>query len=446
MSRLRDAKPDDSGEVWFVKDGQKSRVDSGLKLATGLAYRPDQWLLSVADGQSKWVYSYQIQADGSLTNKERFFPLHVADWDDDAGAESVCYAREGPMLVATRSGVQVCADDGPTQVILPLPDRGRVTGVCLGGRELDTLFAFSGDKIWKRKVKVHAVGAFTPWTPVEGQDSDHCGLQRLDGRVENTERGGAVTGCRVNVEASRRRTPKLAKGRGEDSHGKRPEIERARMRLRALRHPYLAFPGNSRHDESFNNKDFGRLFSLLLCSPASVVNFQDLFPWRTWSWRDQMVGNRQSLEPRLHSLAVLQTLQTVRRPHSVHRRVGSGDLEGLRADPGIYPVGRLDRDSEGFLLLTDDGPLAHRLTDPRHEHPKTYLAQVEKVPDETGLGLPSGAVFASRTARPARSKRVAHHRARPSRLDPCRSGFARTSRPPGFAWSSAKAGIARSVE
>ena len=159
---------DKPGEVWFVKDGKKTQVDSGLKFATGLAYRPDQWLLSVADGRSKWAYSYQINADGTLGNKERFFWLHVPDWEDDAGADSICYAREGPMLVATRWGIQVCADDGPTQVILPMPDRGRVLGVCLGGREMDTLFAFCGDKIWKRRVKIHAAGAFTPWTQVHG--------------------------------------------------------------------------------------------------------------------------------------------------------------------------------------------------------------------------------------------------------------------------------------
>jgi sugar lactone lactonase YvrE/enterochelin esterase-like enzyme len=161
-------KPDDSGEVWFVKDGKKTRVDSGLKLATGLAYRPDQWLLSVADGGSKWVYSYQINPDGTLVNKERFFWLHVPDWEDDAGAESICYAKEGPMLVATRWGVQVCADDGPTQVILPLPGNSRPIGICFGGRDLETLFAFCGDQIWKRKLKVHGLGAFTPRTPVRG--------------------------------------------------------------------------------------------------------------------------------------------------------------------------------------------------------------------------------------------------------------------------------------
>ena len=53
--------------------------------------------------------------------------------------------------------------------------------------------------------------------------------------------------------------------------------------------------------------------------------------------------------------------------------------------PGVYPAGRLDTDSEGLLLLTDDGALAHRLTDPRHKQPKTYLLQVEGTPDPAQL-------------------------------------------------------------
>lgn len=157
-------KPNEPGTVWLVKDGQKKQVDTGIKFATGMAYRPDQWLLSVAEGHSKWVYSYQIKEDGTLTNKERFFHLHVADWDDDAGAECVCYSLEGRQFIATKSGVQISADDGPTQVILPVPGNGRVTGVCLGGKDKDTLYALCGNKIWKRKVQHHALVPGTPPT------------------------------------------------------------------------------------------------------------------------------------------------------------------------------------------------------------------------------------------------------------------------------------------
>lgn len=53
--------------------------------------------------------------------------------------------------------------------------------------------------------------------------------------------------------------------------------------------------------------------------------------------------------------------------------------------PGIYAAGRLDMDSEGLLLLTDSGRLSTRLTDPKYAHPRTYLVQVERIPDAAAL-------------------------------------------------------------
>jgi 23S rRNA pseudouridine2457 synthase len=70
--------------------------------------------------------------------------------------------------------------------------------------------------------------------------------------------------------------------------------------------------------------------------------------------------------------------------------------------PDFYPAGRLDTDSEGLLVLTDDGQLQHRITDPKHKLPKSYWVQVEGVPDETALEqLRCGVKLSDFTAQPA---------------------------------------------
>lgn len=74
---------------------------------------------------------------------------------------------------------------------------------------------------------------------------------------------------------------------------------------------------------------------------------------------------------------------------------------------GVYAAGRLDFDSEGLLLLTDDGPLAHRLTDPRHKQPKTYWVQVEGEPTDTQLRtLREGVQLNDGRTLPAQAQRI----------------------------------------
>lgn len=84
---------------------------------------------------------------------------------------------------------------------------------------------------------------------------------------------------------------------------------------------------------------------------------------------------------------------------------GRPTLADYIALPDVYAAGRLDLDSEGLLLLTDSARLKTRLTDPRYEHPRTYLVQVERIPDEAALKkLREGVELNDGMTRPAKAE------------------------------------------
>jgi 23S rRNA pseudouridine2457 synthase len=83
---------------------------------------------------------------------------------------------------------------------------------------------------------------------------------------------------------------------------------------------------------------------------------------------------------------------------------GRPTLAGFIPIPDVYAAGRLDFDSEGLLLLTSDGQLAHRIMDPRQKLPKVYWVQVERIPEAEALHqLQKGVLLSGRRTRPAKA-------------------------------------------
>jgi enterochelin esterase-like enzyme len=150
----------DPSNVWLVRpDGEKTLVDSGLDAASGIALSPDGLWLCVVERRTHWGYSYQVQPDGTLQHKQRFYWFHVPDWADDSGAGSLAMDRDGRLYAATRMGVQVLDRNGRVRAILPVPG-GEVTSVAFGGENFDTLYATSAGVVYKRKLKVSGM---PPW-------------------------------------------------------------------------------------------------------------------------------------------------------------------------------------------------------------------------------------------------------------------------------------------
>lgn len=84
---------------------------------------------------------------------------------------------------------------------------------------------------------------------------------------------------------------------------------------------------------------------------------------------------------------------------------GAKSLQEFNLPKDVYPAGRLDKDSEGLLLLTDDGPLIEKLLNPKNEKPKTYWVLVERVPDEASLEkMKNGLKIEDYTTRPCQVK------------------------------------------
>jgi sugar lactone lactonase YvrE len=135
-------------------------VDRGITRPNGIALSPDQSLLLVADTAGQFVYSLQIQPNGSLTNKQRYFHLHMPDGATESGADGMTVDTNGTLYVATAAGLQFCDQAGRVNGIISKPQKAWLSNATFGGPDLSYLYVTCGDKVFRRKTKTMGV---LPW-------------------------------------------------------------------------------------------------------------------------------------------------------------------------------------------------------------------------------------------------------------------------------------------
>ena len=145
--------------VWFLPRGGKPRVvDEGIELPNGVLFSPDQTLLYVSDyiGQLSWVF--QIQPDGSLAHKQKYFYVHVPDAAPRSGSDGMAVDADGRVYIATSLGVQVFDQIGKCHAIIPAPQpTSSLSNVEFAGPDMDEMYVTNGDKVFKRKTKVKGI-------------------------------------------------------------------------------------------------------------------------------------------------------------------------------------------------------------------------------------------------------------------------------------------------
>ena len=148
-------------KLWhFTTDGRTKLVDEGIEFPNGVITSMDQAFLNVSDTRGRFTFSYRIQEDGSLTDKQRYGHLHVPDVTAQSGADGMAVDVEGRTYVTTKVGLQVLDQPGRVHIILRKPSNSWLSNVVFGGPQLDTLYVTCGDKVFKRKVNTKGVN---PW-------------------------------------------------------------------------------------------------------------------------------------------------------------------------------------------------------------------------------------------------------------------------------------------
>jgi sugar lactone lactonase YvrE/enterochelin esterase-like enzyme len=150
-------------KIWLVpKSGKPRVVDEGIEYPNGIMFSPDQTLLYVSDYAAQLSWAFQIQPDGSLGHKQKYFYVHMPDAATRSGADGMTADANGSVYLATTLGVQIFDQIGKCHAIIPAPLRASLSSVKFGGANLDELYITNGDKVFKRKTKMKGVVSWRP--------------------------------------------------------------------------------------------------------------------------------------------------------------------------------------------------------------------------------------------------------------------------------------------
>ncbi|MDG2169290.1 MAG: SMP-30/gluconolactonase/LRE family protein [Opitutales bacterium] len=140
------------GKVYhFTFDGQVKVVDEGMEQPNGVMVSPDQTLLIILDTSDRYGYSYQIQPDGSLAYKQKYYHLHRDDNQTKSGGDGLTVDVEGRVYFTTHAGVQVSDQPGRVHQIWEKPQSGWLSNAVFGGPEMNYLYITITDKVYRRK-------------------------------------------------------------------------------------------------------------------------------------------------------------------------------------------------------------------------------------------------------------------------------------------------------
>lgn len=144
--------------VYHVDAALNTRIaDTGIEFPNGVALSPDHSLLYVADMRGQFIYSFQIQEDGSLAYKQPFFHLHRAHGNRQTNADGMAVDTEGRLYVTTELGIQVCDQPGRVHLIIRKPQDAWLANIAFGGKDFRTLYATCGDKVFKRRLNAQGL-------------------------------------------------------------------------------------------------------------------------------------------------------------------------------------------------------------------------------------------------------------------------------------------------